>query len=126
MLSIAKPSIWPPGGYSYVQPDTGRRFDGNTPLTAQAYEISRYRLGNSLARSSVEECLEDLVAYTCARLPGICVQNSGRAISAGRTPVATAIRLQPKLKPYTAAPARIAMAAPRVSKPCGSCGGRKR
>lgn len=82
MPRIAKMNVLPPGGYKYVQPETGMQFDGNTLFRAQARLIATHRKANSLPRSSREEVEEDLMAYTCQRVPGICIDGSPAKSSA--------------------------------------------
>jgi len=69
------------GGFTYVQPDTGFLFDGNTPWRAQLRQIRAHRIGNRLARQSLEEIADDLEAYTCNRLPNLCVERSAASAS---------------------------------------------
>lgn len=102
MLRIARANVLPPGGYSYRQPETGMEFDGNTLFRAQARQIATHRKANGLPRSTVDEASEDLMAYTCARVPGVCTDLSG--------PLSQAVP---------------GSGTRRVRK-CGSCGGRKK
>jgi len=90
-------NVWPPGGFSYEQPVTGTKFGGNEQFKAQALLILSFRKGNGLARATYDEVAEDLMAFTCARLPALCT-DSVRASYQGEA------------------------AAPRG---CSSCGGRK-
>lgn len=101
MLRLARMNVFPPGGFAYVQPETGMRFDGNTMFQAQARQIATHRRANNLPRASVEEAEEDLMATVCGRYPGVCIDTVNRAASA------LAARSAPRRK-------------------CGSCGGRKR
>ena len=88
-----------PGGYQYVQPETGMKFDGNTPFKAQVNVISVHRKANNLQRQSREEVAVDLEYYTCNRVPGVCINGEKRQNAA------------------------VVM---RKSGGCSSCGGRKK
>lgn len=96
MPDILRPSVWPPGGYQYKQPETGMEFDGNHQLKAQILLILAHRKGNGLARATYDEVVQDLVQYTCQRVPGVC----GSATPAAKLAV-------------------------RPVRKCGACGGRK-
>lgn len=97
MLSLTKMNVMPPGGYYYKQPETGMVFSGNEQFKAQAMAILAHRKGNRLARASFLETAEDLMAYTCARLPALCNATLPSATSS----------------------------VPRSVRKCGACGGRK-
>jgi hypothetical protein len=73
MLRLKRYDFNLPGGYKYVQPETGMKFDGNTPFKAQVVQISVHRKGNNLPRQSRAEVAVDLENYTCARVPGVCI-----------------------------------------------------
>jgi len=73
MLRLKRYDFNLPGGYRYVQPETGMEFDGNTPFKAQIRLISAHRRGNNLPRQSAADVAVDLENYTCARVPGVCV-----------------------------------------------------
>lgn len=73
----------PPGGYSYEQ-TTGiyRAFSSQPLIEAVAQAVSAFRKGNGLPRSSVQEALQDVDAYTCARLGGMsawCVDTNPKS-----------------------------------------------
>lgn len=97
MLSILKMNVMPPGGYYYKQPETGMVFSGNEQFKAQSLMILAHRKGNHLARATYTEVAEDLMAFTCQRVPAIC----------GALPPAATTSL------------------PRAVRKCSSCGGRK-
>jgi hypothetical protein len=112
MLSITRMSVLPPGGYSYKQPETGMKFDGNTAFKPQVMQIRAHRLGNHLPRTTVEEVTQDLLDAVCARVPGVC--NDSSVITA-----------------YSVATGRVTRTAnspgqPREVRKCGSCGGRRK
>lgn len=93
----------PPGGFPYEQ-TTGiyRSFPSVPLIEAQAQTVSDFRKGNGLPRASVREALEDVDAYTCARLGnmrGFCTERDPKS------------------------PATIALnqSSPIVA-PCGGCG----
>ena len=60
------------GGFRYIQPETGFKFDGNNAWRAQIRQIRAHRVGNQLPRQSLEQIADDLEAYTCNRLPNMC------------------------------------------------------
>jgi len=124
MRRILKPNIMVPGGYQYTQPETGRKFGGNSLFKAQCREILAHRKGNHLARATLDEVAEDLIAATCDRVPGVCGEITVPAPAPVRQQRSAARTQAPAPDP---APAKIsAPAAPTVArKKCGSCGGRK-
>lgn len=73
----------PPGGYSYEQTiGIYRAFSAQPLIEAQAQAVSAFRKGNGLPRSDIQEALQDIDAYTCARLGGMsewCVETSPKA-----------------------------------------------
>ena len=73
MLRLKRYDFNLPGGYKYVQPETGMKFDGNTPFKAQVNLITVHRKANNLERKTKAEVAVDLENYTCARVPGVCV-----------------------------------------------------
>ncbi len=79
MLRLKRYDFNLPGGYKYVQPETGMAFDGNTPFKAQVGLITTHRKANNLARATKEETAVDLENYTCARVPGVCVGGTSRS-----------------------------------------------
>lgn len=79
MLRLRRYDFSLKGGYQYTQPETGMRFDGNTPFRPQVNAILRHRTGNSLRRATWEEVAADLEAYTCARMPGACYDSMLKA-----------------------------------------------
>lgn len=101
MLRIARMNVHPPGGYKYVQPETGMKFSGNELFRSQCRLILAHRKGNALERATLEQVSADLVAYTCARVPGVCTNGQ------------------------TTAQATVAFPAQRKVGKCGACGGRK-
>lgn len=58
----------PPGGFPYIQPDTGMKFGGMVGFNDQVAAIVAHRRKNKLARSNPGEVTQDLHDYTCARL----------------------------------------------------------
>ena len=113
MLKISKPSIFFPGGYVYVQPETGFSTNANSLLAANAKALLLHRRGNKLPRSTMDECVEDIVWACCQRHPGLC-QEVGSA--AQQIPAPTGVRVMRN------APIKTG----RTVKKCGSCGGRKK
>jgi hypothetical protein len=97
MLSIIKMNTMPPKGYYYEQPGTGMKFSGNERFKGQCMMILAHRKGNALPRATYNEVAQDLMAFTCARMPALCGAN---------TPAA-------------------GNSLPRSVRRCGSCGGRK-
>lgn len=111
MLRITRASVFPKGGWTYVQKETGMRFGGNERFRSQVNKILNHRIGNNLPRATWEESELDLVEHTCARLPGICVED-------GKTIVFSA-------KSNTVTETAKTDSAPKKKRKCGSCGGRK-
>jgi len=72
--------ISPPGGYCYVEPGFPKMC---VPVIEDiARSLSAYRKGNGKPRSSVQECLQDVDYFQCARLgcnPAYCVSTSPKA-----------------------------------------------
>lgn len=102
MPSIAKMNVFPPGGYQYVQPGTGMNFGGNEGFRSQCKLILVHRKSNSLPRATPDEVAQDLMDFTCARVPGVCTEGSQRPLSAAQVASNN-----------------------RPVRRCGSCGGRK-
>lgn len=92
-----------PGGYPYVQPQTGMKFSPNAGWREQIRTIRKHRLANKLPRTELTEIADDLEAYQCQRLPGMCMD-------------------------LTANPAQINALAARGTRSggCGHCGGRRK
>jgi hypothetical protein len=111
MRSITYMNVLPPGGYPYKQPGTGMEFDGNTPFKSQVYQIRAHRVGNNLPRQTFEEVAQDLVDFTCDRVPGVC--SDGGVIQSYS--VATGTRTGTAASPGQ----------PREVRRCGSCGGHR-
>lgn len=58
-----------PGGYPYENTEgIYRKFPSEPLIEAQAQNVSAFRKGNSLPRSSLAECLQDVDGYTARRL----------------------------------------------------------
>ena len=68
MFRLINPNAFPPGGYSYTDPNTGKKFGGSYGLNEQAQRVSQFRRANGFPRSGLLECAADIDAYTCARL----------------------------------------------------------
>ena len=111
MLKIARMNVMPPGGYQYVQPDTGMKFGGNETFKSQCRLILVHRKGNHLPRASFAEVGQDVVEATCKRVPGICTQTAMTATAAVVSIGIGTVAIGP--------------AAPRPVRKCKSCGGRK-
>lgn len=78
-MPLIKYNEMPPGGYPYVQAETGMKFPAMIPFRNQAKAIMAHRQANKLQRSSLEECEEDLDLYTCQRIgndPRYCIDRS--------------------------------------------------
>lgn len=66
----------PPGGFPYVQPGTGMKFNGMVPFNQQVGAILGHRRGNNLPGADSQTVATDLDAYTCQRLgndPRFCI-----------------------------------------------------
>jgi hypothetical protein len=109
MLKIIKMAQFPKGGWTYVQPETGMRFGGNERFKAQCHQILSHRKGNNLPRATKEEVEQDLVDHTCARIPGICIDDYKTMSFSARTNIVTV----------------AAKTEGRPKRKCKSCGGRK-
>lgn len=73
MPDLKRYNTVPPGGFPFIQEEgIYKRWEFSVDLNARANEISDFRKGNNLPRASFDESLEDLVAYTCARVPNWC------------------------------------------------------
>lgn len=109
MLKIIKMAQFPKGGWIYVQPDTGMKFGGNERFKSQCHLILSHRRGNNLSRATFKEVEQDLVDFTCARIPGICIEDNKTLSFSARTNITT-------IAPKTDGPPK---------KKCKTCGGRK-
>lgn len=109
MLKIVKMAQFPKGGWVYVQPETGMKFGGNERYKAQCRQILSHRKGNNLSKATLPEVEQDLVDYTCARIPGICIEDSKTMSFSGRTNTVT-------VAGKTEGPPK---------KKCKTCGGRR-
>lgn len=59
----------PPGNFFYEQTEgIYRKFHAEPLIEAQAANVSSFRRGNGLPRSSITEALQDIDSYTCQRL----------------------------------------------------------
>ncbi len=76
MLRLKRYDFNLPGGYQYVQPETGMKFDGNTPFKGQVRLITTHRIANHLTRATRDEVAVDLENFTCARVRGVCVDGN--------------------------------------------------
>lgn len=88
---ISKDSI-PQGGFPYQQTGDKPRFFPSVPTPEmQAQMVSAYRRVNGLPRGSINDALQDIVIYTCARLnnnPSLCVEvNDGQVLDLHQGPV---------------------------------------
>lgn len=67
---------FPPGGFEFVDPKTGMRFDGmSADLTLQAQNVAKHRRANPRIYPSVIDVaaiVQEITNYTCARLPHLC------------------------------------------------------
>lgn len=69
-LRLKNPNELPKDGYFYID-SNGRRFGGMFSFNYTRNEMSAYRKGNNRPRSSLEECGEDLEAFTINRDPSL-------------------------------------------------------
>lgn len=86
MYRLISYDTFPPGGFSYSDPNTGKRFGGSGyGIREQATRVSEFRRANRFSRPSVLECLEDIDAFTCNRLGNAAqfVRNTDVPISQG-------------------------------------------
>lgn len=103
MLRVARMNVFPPGGWAYVQPETGMKFPGNALFKEQARQVATHRSANGLPRATQGESEDDLMATVCTRYPGICIDSKTRqSVSLGVS------------------------GGPKSRMGCSSCGGRKR
>lgn len=68
MYRLSNLDTFPPGSFTYVDPNTGKKFGGSYGIREQAQRLSSFRKANNFPRQSQIECIEDIDAYTCARL----------------------------------------------------------
>lgn len=68
MFRLIDPNRFPPGGFTYVDPNAGKAFGGSYGLAEQAQRVSQYRRANKFPRWNVGDCALDIDAQTCARL----------------------------------------------------------
>lgn len=65
---ITDPSLVPPEGFVYRDPNTGMRFDGKS-LTETVKLVVEHRKANGLPRQTAEEVDEDVQCQICHRVP---------------------------------------------------------
>lgn len=78
-MRLLNTNTLPPGGYPYVQPETGMKFQGMVGFSQQVAAIVAHRRKNQLQRSNAGDAAQDLHDYTCARLgnnPEFCSDGS--------------------------------------------------
>lgn len=85
MMRIQNPTVLPPGGWPYTQPETGWRVpDAMSSFSNVVSAIVEHRRGNRLPGADVETASIDLHSYTCTRLgndPTYCAD--GIVVSSG-------------------------------------------
>jgi hypothetical protein len=69
MIRLISHEKCPPGEFYYTQSEGLSKKFANTPLIGElATKIASFRAANKLARSTVSDALQDIDAFTCARL----------------------------------------------------------
>lgn len=70
MYKLLVHTPFPPGEYPYEQTQgIYQRFNGDgLSIEQQAQRVLDFRRGNTLERRILAECIQDIDAYTCARL----------------------------------------------------------
>lgn len=85
MWVLRRTDINPPGSFPYEQTEgLQHKFEAQSEIKTQAHIVREFRIGNNLARSSLEECYLDIVLYTCERLgrmPKYCYDTEGKSYS---------------------------------------------
>jgi hypothetical protein len=80
-----------PGGFMFKQqgPDGKMQtFPAQPIIEAQAHAVARWRAGNSMARSSIAEALQDVDCYQCQRLgnnPSFCIPANAADAATGNS-----------------------------------------
>lgn len=78
MIRLITHSKCPPGQFYYLQSEgAAHRFASTPEINTLAQVVSNFRSANHLPRTSYAEALEDIDAFTCARLgndPRWCYQ----------------------------------------------------
>jgi hypothetical protein len=59
---------FPPGGFTYTQPETKMEFRQYLPLRDQAAAVADHRKANALPRATLSEAMQDIENWTCQRL----------------------------------------------------------
>jgi hypothetical protein len=75
-MPLKRINSFPPGGFSYTQPETGVKFNSMVPFKERVREVLDHRTANNLPRAELREVELDVDAFTCARLkndPQWCV-----------------------------------------------------
>ena len=75
MFKLKDPSLVPPGGFAYRQPETGAIIDGQS-LRDTAILVEKHRKANGLDRATFQESLDDVQHQICLRVPGSFCVNS--------------------------------------------------
>lgn len=77
-----------PGGFRYVQKETGFKPSPMVPFNNVVNEIFEHRKANNLPRATKPEIAEDLEVYTCNRLgndPAWCISDKKKLFQSSKT-----------------------------------------
>lgn len=78
---------FPPGGFTYTQPETQMQFRQYMPIRDQAALVADHRKANRLPRATIPEAMQDIENWTCQRLnndPEWCISPAQKKTSALR------------------------------------------
>lgn len=66
---IKNPTLVPPGGFGYMQPETGVTRDGQS-FSGTVALVQEHRVSNNLDRQDVDDVIADVELQICQRAPG--------------------------------------------------------
>ena len=72
-------ATFPPGGFTYTQPESKLKFSQLIPLPDQAKLLAAHRKANGYPGASISECARDIEEWTCLRLnndPEWCISDT--------------------------------------------------
>lgn len=68
VMRLKNTNTFPPGGFTYTQPETGFKTSKMAPFETCVAEVLAHRVANKLPRSTRAEVNEDIQEFTCQRL----------------------------------------------------------
>lgn len=78
-MPLKSTTSFPPGGFTYQQPESKLKFSQLIPLPDQAKLVAAHRKANGFPRSTTAEAAQDIEEWTCLRLnndPEWCITDT--------------------------------------------------